>query len=189
MKRKNNLIKWATVLACLLFLAISAVAQKRKPAPRKPAAKPAATKPATTPTTETNTAEIKAGAEKVGIQIVNVTRFIYLLGSIAQGIEDIDRNIKSGKMTQSAAATANQQNTKNKESVIATLRNLRAGLAALETEFRANPALRTYLTQIQGITDISAVAEDQAAAGQFIQSGKTLLQVIEKLSDTLVAMP
>lgn len=181
MKRKSNLIKTATILACLLLLAMAAAAQKRKPAAKKPAAKPAATVPAAAP----NAAEIKAGAEKVGVQIVNVTRFIYLLGGIAQGIEDVDKEIRAGKATRAAA----DQNAKNKENVIATLRNLRAGLAALETDFRANPALRTYLMQIQGITDISGVAEDQAATGQFIQSGKTLLQVIEKLSDTLVAMP
>jgi len=180
MKRKGNLIKVAAILVCLLCLAMTAAAQKRKPAPRKPAAKPATTTPTTI-----NTAEIKSGAEKVGIQVKNVTRFIYLLGSIAQGIEDVDKDIRAGKATRAAA----DQNSKNKENVIATLRNLRTGLASLETEFRANPALRTYLIQIQGITDISGTAEDQAAAGQFIQSGKTLLQVIERLSDTLVAMP
>ena len=70
-----------------------------------------------------------------------------------------------------------------------TLRNLRAGLVALEVEFQSKPALRVYLPQIQGISDISGVAEDQASAGQLIESGKTLLQVIEKLSDTLVALP
>jgi hypothetical protein len=184
MKRKSNLIKMATVLVCLLCLAMTAMAQKRKPAPRKPAARPAKTVPAAT-ISATNTAEIKSGAEKVSIQIKNVTRFIYLLGGIAQGIEDVDNDIKARKATTAAA----DLNAKNKASVIATLRNLRAGLASLETEFRANPALRTYLNQIQGITDISGTAEDQAMAGQFIQSGKTLLQVVERLSDTLVAMP
>jgi predicted xylose isomerase-like sugar epimerase len=185
MKRKNNLLKTAAILACLLCLAMSAMAQKRKPAPRKPAPKPAATKPAATFAAENNAAEIKAGAEKVGVQIKNVTRFIYLLGGIAQGIEDVDKDIKARK----ASSAAIELNTRNKQSVIGTLRNLRAGLAALETEFRANPALRTYLPQIQGITDISGIAEDQAEAGQFIESGRTLLQIIEKLSDTLVAMP
>ena len=32
-------------------------------------------------------------------------------------------------------------------------------------------------------------AEDQAAAGQVTESGRTLLLVIEKLSDTLAALP
>jgi hypothetical protein len=185
MKRKNNLMKCGAVLICILCLTFIAAAQKRKPAPRKPKPKPAATKPATTAATEVNAAEIKAGAEKVGIQIKNVTRFIYLLGSIAQGIEAVENDIKARKASNATV----ELNTKNKQSLITTLRNLRAGLAALETEFRASPALRTYLIHLQGITDVSGAAEDQAAAGQFVQSGKTLLQVVERLSDTLVAMP
>lgn len=182
MKRKNNLMKFCAVLVCILCLTFVAAAQKRKPAPRKPAAKPPAK---TVPAPAPNAAEIKAGAEKVGIQIKNVTRFIYLLGSIAQGIEDVENDIKARRASNATV----ELNTKNKQDVIATLRNLRAGLAALETEFRANPALRAYLLQLQGITDISGAAEDQAAAGQFVQSGKTLLQVVERLSDTLVAIP
>ncbi len=183
MKRKNNLMKFCAILACVLCLTFVAAAQKRKPAPRKPAAKPPAkTVPAAA---NANAAEIKAGEEKVGIQIKNVTRFIYLLGSIAQGIEDVENDIKA----RNASNATVELNTKNKQSVIATLRNLRAGLAALETDFRASPALRTYLLQLQGITDVSGAAEDQAASGQFVQSGKTLLQVVERLSDTLVAMP
>jgi hypothetical protein len=33
------------------------------------------------------------------------------------------------------------------------------------------------------------VAEDQATAGQLTESGRSLLLVIEKLSDTLAALP
>jgi hypothetical protein len=36
---------------------------------------------------------------------------------------------------------------------------------------------------------MSGEAEDQAAAGQLTNSGKTLLLVVEKLSDTLAALP
>jgi hypothetical protein len=36
---------------------------------------------------------------------------------------------------------------------------------------------------------MSGTAEDQAVAGQMTESGKTLLLVIEKLSDTLAALP
>ena len=50
-------------------------------------------------------------------------------------------------------------------------------------------ALKNYQFQISGISDLAANAEDQATNGQFTESGKTLLLVIEKLSDTLVALP
>lgn len=183
MKRKNNLVKFAAALVCLLCLTLTATAQKRKTTPRK------TTKPATATTvpaaTETNSAEIREGAQKAAVQLKNVTRFIYLLGSIAQGIEDIDKDIRSGKASRGTA----DQNSANKQKVITTLKNLRAGLVALEIDFRAKASLRTYVAQIGGISDIAGAAEDQAAAGQFTEAGKTLLQVVEKLTDTLVAMP
>ncbi|MGI8494341.1 MAG: hypothetical protein ACR2L1_03370 [Pyrinomonadaceae bacterium] len=179
MKAKNSLLNLTAILICLLCLTITATAQKRRKTTRKTA------KPAATAAAAPTFAEIRAGAQKVSIQVKNVSKFIYLLGSIAQGIEDVDRAVKDGKATRVAA----DQNAKNKENVLTTLRNLRAGLVALEIEFRTNAALRSYLRKIQGISEISGAAEDQAAGGHFRESGKTLLQVIEKLSDTLVAMP
>src|SRR6478672_3627562 len=130
MKTKNNLINLAWILVCLLGLTINAAAQKRKPAPRKTAK---STTAATVPTATANSAEIRAGAEKVSIQIKNVTKFIYLLGSIAQGIEDVDKDVKANKASRAAA----DQNAKNKQGVLTTLRNLRAGLVALEVEFQS----------------------------------------------------
>lgn len=182
MKTKNmkiNLIKLTAIFACLTFLAISADAQKRRTPTRKTRTA------ASTAAAATNSFEIKAGAAKVSTQIKNVSKFIFVLGDVARVIEDLDREINAGK----ASRRAVDLNAKNKESVNTTMRNLRAGLAALEVEFRTKPALKAYLFQIQGIADMSGVAEDQAAAGQLTESGKTLLMVVEKLSDALAALP
>ncbi len=180
MKTNKKLRKIALVFACLLCLTVSANAQRRK-APSK------RTKAATTTaaTTALTNSEIKSGAAKVSIQIKNVSKFIYILGGIAQGIEDIDKDVKAGKVSQ----VATDQNAKNKQAVITTIANLRAGLIALEIEFRTKPALRNYNFQIQGISDMTGTAENQATAGQLRESGKTLLLVIEKLADTLAALP
>ena len=180
MKTNKKLRKIAVVFACLLCFTLSATAQRRK-APSK------RTKAATTTaaTTALTNSEIKSGATKVSIQIKNVSKFIYILGGIAQGIEDIDIDVKAGKVSQ----VATDQNAKNKQAVITTIANLRAGLIALEIEFRTKPALRNYNFQIQGISDMTGTAENQATAGQLRESGKTLLLVIEKLADTLAALP
>lgn len=172
---KINLIKFAAVIACLLSLAFSADAQKRR-TPIKKARTSAAT---------TSVAEIKSGAEKVSTQIKNVSKFIYNLGGVARIIEDLDKEIAARK----ASRNAPELNQKIKQDVIASIRNLRAGLVALEIEFRTKPALKNYLFQIQGLSDMSGRAEDQATDGQFTESGKTLLLVVEKLSDTLAALP
>ncbi len=159
----------------VLCLAISANAQKRK----------RTTRPAAAATKTINAVEIKSGADKVSTQIKNVSKFIYVLGGVARVIENLDLDIAAQKASQNAP----ELNAKNKQAVVTTIKNLRAGLVALEIEFRTKPALKNYLFQIQGISDMSGVAEDQATAGQISESGKTLLLVVEKLSDTLVAMP
>ncbi len=128
--------------------------------------------------------EISAGAEKVSIQIINLARFIYVLGGVAEGIEEIDEQAKKGKIDSSLV----EKNQEFKRKTIQSIRDLRAGLAALEVEFRTKQSLKPYLEKISGITDESAMAEDQAAAGKFVEAGRTLLLIIEKLSSTLAAM-
>lgn len=178
MKFNKNILTALLSFAFIFGLNLTAEAQKRRTTTRKKtttAAKPASV----------NTLEIRTGAQKVSTQIKNVTKFIYTLGSVARGIEDIDESARTRKASR---ATIEKNNT-YKQTVIQSLRNLRAGLAALEVEFRTKPALKNYLFQIQGITDLSGQAEDAALAGRFSDSGKPLLLVVEKLSDTLAVMP
>lgn len=174
----KKLITFAAGFACLLGLTFSANAQRRKAPARR-------TTPAATAAPVNNNAEIKAGAEKVSIQIKNVSKFIYNLGGVARVIEDLDKDIAAGK----ASRNAPDLNARNKQAVVTTITNLRAGLAALEVEFRTKPALRNYLFHIQGISDLSGTAEDEASAGRMTQSGRTLLLVVEKLADALAALP
>ena len=179
MKRKNNLIKFIAGFICLLCLASAATAQRRKPSARK------TTRPAAVSAVVNTNAEIRAAAEKVSIQVKNLTKFIFVLGGVAKGIEDIDKDAQTGR----ASRAVLDKNAQFKQSVIQSISNLRAGLVALEIDFRAKPALRNYVFQIGGISDAAARAEEQAQAGQFTESGKTLLGIVEKLSDALVAMP
>jgi hypothetical protein len=178
MKINKHLTKLLTVLICVLCLTISAAAQRRR-SPVKRTKAPVAS------TASMNTAELKSGAQKVSTQIKNVSKFVYSLGGVARVIEDLDREIAAKK----ASSNAPELNARNKQAVVSTIKNLRAGLAALEIEFRTKPGLKNYVFQIQGIADLTGVAEDQATAGQLTESGKSLLLVIEKLSDTLAALP
>lgn len=169
-------MKIGLVLICVLCFAFSAEAQKKK----------STTKKTTTPATPVfNNADVKDGAAKVSIQIKNVSKFVYNLGIIGRSIEDLDAEIKAGK----ASSKGVDINAKNKQAVMTGLRNIRAGLAALEVEFRTKPSLRAYLLKVEGITALCGEAEDFAAAGRFIDSGRPLLTLIEKLTDALEAMP
>lgn len=166
-----------TILA-LMFLAGSAYAQKKTTKKTTPAK--------TTPTTTAAAAaEIRAGADKVSIQLNNVAKFNYFLGGIATGLEDMDKGARTKPLSPTTAKTHNA----NKQAVVNGIRDLRTGLAALEVEFRTKPNLKRFQFQIGGISNIVGESEDLAASGQFVQAGKVMLQAIQKLSDTLVAMP
>ncbi len=165
-------------MLCLFSFVFTANAQKRRTRTKT-------TKPAATTTAPTSNSEIRSGADKVSTQIKNVSKFIFVLGGVAKGIEDIDKQIKTGRVSREIT----DKNAQFKQDVLQSIRNLRAGLVALEIEFRTKSALKNYLFQIQGISDMSGIAEDQANGGQLTESGKTLLLVIEKLSDTLAALP
>jgi hypothetical protein len=166
-------ILFASIIACLIGLNVSVSAQKRRPTTKRPVV--------------ALTNEAKEAAKKVEIQLNNVAKFLYLLGGIASGIEGIDKDVKSGKIP--ARSKVANDNETFKQNVLLGLRNLRTGLIQLESEFRVKPKLSPYLASIQGITELSGTAEDLALNGNFTNSGKTLLLVIEKLTANLVALP
>jgi hypothetical protein len=146
----------------------------------------------TTPKTSTSAAataaanvEVRQNKLKVASQVNTVAEFVYRLGGIATGLEDIDKGALKTPLQEPTRST----HARNKQMVVQTIRNLRAGMIALETEFQTKPNLRRFQYQIVGIGNLSAEAESLAARGQFTESGKVLLEVIHKLSETLVAMP
>ena len=163
------------VLAVLLTFAASAEAQKKRPVTKKPV----------TTVATTSSLEIRQNADKTAIQLKNVTTFLYKLGSIASAIESLEADAKANKLSRAQLDKFTQQ----KQAVITSIRNLKAGLAALEVEFRTKPAVKLYLLQIQGVTDLGTQSEDLATAGRFADSGRVLVSIVEKLADTLAAMP
>ncbi|HMQ03267.1 MAG TPA: hypothetical protein PKD26_05070 [Pyrinomonadaceae bacterium] len=171
----RSAVKLGFVAFLLVFFLDSVSAQRRTPTPRP-------TKPAVVTTNTLPPSNLQADAKKVSNQVMNVTRFLYLLGGIAKGIEDIDKDPRANQ-------AARNQNAENKKTVVQTIRNLRAGLAALEVEFRTKPLLRKYLLNIEGVAGLTGEAEDLALAGKFSDAGRPLVSVVEKLADTLAVMP
>jgi hypothetical protein len=172
------MMKKLIVPICILFLSTAAFSQtrsrstKRGTQPAKPAASQASSEAKT------------AGATKVADQIKNLTRFVYLLGGVAKGIEQVDEAAKKNE----ASPAALQQNAQNKATVKTSLENVRLGLDQLEIYFRNTPELQGYYTKLVGSASGAAAAEEQAAAGRVDQSGRTLLGVVNRLTDVLLVM-
>jgi hypothetical protein len=166
------------VLVCILTAsATDAAAQTR----RRGAARRAAPAKAAA---EKSSAIIKAGGAQVATQIKTLTHFVYLFGGIVKGIESVDQAASK----QEASPATIEQNNRNKTKVRDSIRNVREGLDKLESDFRFNPALKNYYPYLAGVARAGETDEHQAAAGRFDEAGRSLLQVIDRLADALVAL-
>ena len=173
------MMKNILVLVCLLVLATTALSQTRSRTTKRSAPAPKTT---VTAAEQAVALARTAGATKVADQIKNLTRFLYLLGGVAKGIEEFDAR----RSEASPAGLA--KNDQNKAAVKTSLENVRVGLDQLEIHFRSTQGLEGYYLKLAGSASGAATAESQAAAGHFDQAGRTLLGVVNRLTDVLVAM-
>jgi len=124
------------------------------------------------------------GATRVADQIKTLTRFIYLLGGVAKSIEQTDEAIRRN---QSSPALVQQVN-RNKATVKTSLQGVREGLDKLEIQFRTTTELQRYYIKLAGTAAGAARAEEIAGAGQYDRAGRSLLDVINRLTDVLLEM-
>ena len=143
------------------------------------------TKPKSTAGAPQRSSEARiAGATRVADQIKTLTKFIYLLGGVAKGIEAVDEAARRNE----ASPALLQQAQQNKNTVKTSLQNVRDGLDKLEIDFRNTPELQPYYIKLAGVAAGAADAEQQAAANQFDRAGRSLLNVVNRLTDVLLAM-
>ena len=126
----------------------------------------------------------RQGATRVADQIKILTRFIYLLGGVAKGLEGVDDATRRNE----APTPIIEQATRNKATVRASIQSVREGLDKLEIDFRTTPELQRYYIKLAGVAAGAATAEDLAAANQFDKAGRALLEVVNHLTDVLLEM-
>ena len=162
-------------LAAILVAPATALGQTRRRTQSRP--RPAAT-------TSSVSATRTAGATKVAEQIKLMTRFVYLLGGVANGIAAVDEAVRRNEAPPQLVA----KNQQDKALVKTSIQGFREGLDKLEIEFRTTPDLQPYYIKLAGSAAGAARAEEQAGANQFDPAGRTLLTVINRLTDVLVIM-
>lgn len=165
----------AIALLVAILIAPAVLGQTRRRASRSRPSQPSAQKVAAART---------AGATKVAEQIKLMTKFIYLLGGVANGLAAVDEAVKKNEASQSVI----QANQQSKAIVRKGFQDFREGLDRLETEFRTQPELQPYYIKLAGSAAGAAKAEELAAASQYDAAGRTLLTVINRLADVLVVM-
>jgi hypothetical protein len=156
-----------------------------------PAATPGQTRNRSTTRPKTSTASTQrvaeartAGATRVADQIKFLTKFIYLLGGVASGIAAVDEAVRRNE----ASPAVLQKNQQSKVTVRTSIQGFRESLDKLEIDFRSTPELQPYYIKLAGVADGAATAEQQASANQFDAAGRSLLNVVNRLTDVLLAM-
>jgi hypothetical protein len=169
--------KFIVAVCTMILISTASFAQTRK----RQTTKHPSTSRTTTSTAEAAAAVRTEGANRVATQIKNLSRFLYLVGGVVKGIEAIDAQSKDGQTSPT--------NEKNKAQLRSSFTDFRVGLDSLEVYFRTTPELQPYYTKLVGSASGAASAEQQALSGQFDQASKSLLAVLGRLTDVLVAMP
>ena len=170
MLRRNVVVS----LAAMLVAPAAALGQTRRRSRARPA-----------PTTTQRVSPVRTnGATKVADQIKFMTRFIYLLGGVASGIAAVDEAARRNE----ASPEVVQRNQQSKATVKTSIQGFRESLDRLEIEFRTTPELQPYYIKLAGSAAGAAKAEELAGANQFDAAGRTLLTVINRLTDVLVIM-
>lgn len=167
----------ALTIAILIFLPVTSLAQTR----RRTASRP--TRPNVA---QQRTSEIqRQGALRVAEQIKVLTRFIYLLGGVAKTLEGVD---DAARRSQTSGAAVAEQTQRSRTVIRNSIRDVRVGLDKLEIDFRGTPELERFYVKLAGVAAGAAIAEDQAAANQFDKAGRSLLDVVNRLTDALLEM-
>ena len=179
--------RFLTILSILLLgLVLPAAAQRTRRPTTRPTPKPTPYKPINTTTRTTVSPIVAAAKQQVANQLYNVNQFVDIMGPIAVGIENFDKEAKTNRRIKKELV---DENERNKQKMVLAIRGMRQGLSKLETDFRTKPQLSKYLLKIQGISTLCAQSEDNAIAGRFVASKDPLRQVAQKLSDTMAVMP
>jgi hypothetical protein len=107
-----------------------------------------------------------------------------LLGGVSSGIAQVDEAVRRKE----ASPEMVQKNQQSKVTVKTSIQGFRESLDKLEIDFRATPELQPYYIKLAGVAAGAATAEEQAAANQFDAAGRSLLNVINRLTDVLLIM-
>jgi len=121
--------------------------------------------------------EINAGRIRVADQIKNLTRLLYLYGRLSKDLE----------LTGAQSGSVEVAN-KTKAALVNNLRSVREGLDQLEAQFRLSPALARFYPALRGVATRATDAESKASANQFDQAGRSLIEVVNQLTDVLSEM-
>jgi hypothetical protein len=167
------------LIAFALLLAISPVglAQKKKRTPTSQRNR--TTTPAPTPAPPPNT---QKEAAEVATTLKALTKFLFLYGKIANGLEVAEDQAKRTRVP----ANVLEQNVRNKSGVQAGIAGLKEQVDKLGQVLQANPRLQVPYINLAGVTQKIVEAQGLVQNNQFDEAGRSLVTAVERLTDILL---
>lgn len=172
---------YALTLTCLLLLLTPAensaqTRTRRTSTPKRSTTASRNRRPATN--AAATALALQDGRQRVGEKIKQISNFVYLYGRFSK---DFEHAVGPGGQPD---ATANAL----KNRLVSSLQDIREGLDGLELHFRTTPELERFSIRLSGVALGAANAEQQANANRLDAAGRSLLEVINRLTDVLQEM-
>jgi len=118
------------------------------------------------------------GRQRVGEKIKQISNFVYLYGRFSK---DFEQAVGPGGQPDATASAL-------KNRLVSSLQDIREGMDGLELHFRTTPELERFSIRLSGVALGAANAEQQATANRLDAAGRSLLEVINRLTDVLQEM-
>jgi len=128
--------------------------------------------------------DMRPHASEVAEQIRLLSRFLFVYGKVANGLE-IARDQAARKQTTPAIEARNRQTL---EGLVAGIDRLAGSIENLTESFKNDPQMQIQYLRIAGARDAVTEAADLANRQQFEEAGLALVTAIERLTETIISM-
>lgn len=164
-------------MAVALVFSVAALAQQKRTS---------TSKKKTTPTAKPATPDLRAEATQVSEQLKLLTRFIYVYGKTANGLEMAELQAKQ-EATPDLQAKLQAKNAQTRSALVASIGSLKDGVDRVGQRFHDNPYLQIQYLKVLSASEAIVSAQQLASGGKFDEAGRTLVAAAERLADATVA--
>lgn len=159
---------------CLLvFSAPTFALQKKRPIARKPKSALPVVQPKV---------DARIEATQTTDTLKALTKFIYLYGKIANGLEVAEDQSKRTR----PSASVMEKNAENKNGVLKGINGLKEQVDKLGQTLQANPKLQVQYVNLAGVTQKIVEAMQLVGSSHFDDAGRSLVVAAERLADILM---
>lgn len=170
-------MKRPVMLGVVVVLTMILIPQAGWAQKRSTRRKPAGAAPAPPP-------DLRPRATEVAEQIKLLSRFLFVFGKVANGLE-VARDQARRNQTSPAIEARNRQ---SREALVSGISGLATGIDNIVNSFKSDPNLQVQYLKLAAARDAVNEAAQFAAGQQYEEAGSALTAAIERLTETIISM-